>query len=111
MAEKQTVAEKAAAPPDPGPKPESEAEASKEQAEELVPIGDRVRVKPDGRGGYTVEKFGGSVHFTEVQWANLQDAVDEADAQAEEDRKALEAEAKAAEEREKASTASDGKTK
>lgn len=41
---------------------------------------ERVTVKPDSRGGYTVEKFGASTHFTREQWDNLLDGVDEADA-------------------------------
>lgn len=52
-----------------------EAAEGNAQAEEKVPTGDRVVVKPDGQGGYTVEKFGASTHFTATQWENLGKAV------------------------------------
>lgn len=44
-----------------------------------IPDGERVVLKPDDRGGYVVEKFGASTHFSAGQWRNLLAAADEAE--------------------------------
>lgn len=42
-------------------------------------MSEKVTVKPDERGGYTVEKFGASTYFSAEQWENLLAAVKESD--------------------------------
>lgn len=42
-------------------------------------MSEKVTVKPDERGGYTVEKFGASTYFSQEQWENLLAAVKESD--------------------------------
>lgn len=55
----------------------------RERIDKDPPDDERVVVKPDARGGYVVEKFGASVHFTRPQWENLLEAVEVADREVE----------------------------